>query len=226
MINTDFSLRAVVNTLSLPWQESPAPLVRRRCLESDGGESARATSIVEYEAGATFPAHRHDFGEEILVLDGIFSDEHGDYAPGTYLKSPPGSSHAPFSRGGCTLLVKLRHLDPLDAGRVVVHTRQSPWFPGLVTGLTVLPLAEFGVQHTAMVRWAPGTFFNPHRHYGGEEIYVVDGVFEDEYGRYPAGTWMRSPHLSVHQPFSREGCLIFVKTGHLPAGDTVSACSV
>ena len=66
MINTDFSLRAVVNTLSLPWQESPAPLVRRRCLERDGGESARATSIVEYEAGATFPAHRHDFGEEIL----------------------------------------------------------------------------------------------------------------------------------------------------------------
>jgi len=92
----------------------------------------------------------------------------------------------------------------------------APWFPGLVDGLSVLPLSEFGTQHTAMVRWAPGTFFSPHRHYGGEEIFVVDGVFEDEHGRYPTGTWIRGPHLSQHQPFSREGCLILVKTGHLP----------
>ena len=54
--------------------------------------------------------------------------------------------------------------------------------------------------------------------YGGEEIYVVDGVFEDEHGRYPAGSWIRSPHMSLHQPFSKEGCTIFVKTGHLLEG--------
>jgi anti-sigma factor ChrR (cupin superfamily) len=88
---------------------------------------------------------------------------------------------------------------------------------GLVAGLTVLPLSEFGTQHTAMVRWAPGTFFNPHRHHGGEEIFVVEGVFSDEHGSYPAGSWLRSPHLSQHQPFSRKGCLILVKTGHLLA---------
>jgi anti-sigma factor ChrR (cupin superfamily) len=216
MINTDFSLRAVVDTLTAPWQASPAPRVRRRLIEREGGEVARATSIVHYEPGACFASHRHDLGEEILVLDGILSDEHGEYGPGTYLKNPPGSSHAPCSAGGCTLFVKLRHLDPNDQGRRMVDTGQATWFPGLVPGLTVLPLSEFGVQHTAMVRWAPGTLFNPHRHYGGEEIYVVEGVFADEHGRYPAGTWLRSPHLSVHQPFSREGCLIFVKTGHLP----------
>jgi len=83
----------------------------------------------------------------------------------------------------------------------------------------VMPLSEFGATHTALVRWAPGTRFNPHRHYGGEEIYVLEGVFEDEFGRYPAGTWLRSPHLSAHQPFSREGCIILVKVGHLPIAD-------
>ena len=67
----------------------------------------------------------------------------------------------------------------------------------------------------AVVRWAPGTYFNPHRHFGGEEIFVIDGVFEDEHGRYPEGTWLRSPHMSAHKPFSVEGCTIFVKTGHL-----------
>lgn len=178
---------------------------------------ARATSVVRYAPGARFDAHLHELGEEILVLEGTLSDEDGNYGPGTYLKNPPGSRHAPYSDEGCLLFVKLRHLDRTDAERCVVDTLSATWFQGMVAGLTVLPLSEFGTQHTAMVRWAPGTYFNPHRHYGGEEIFVVEGVFSDEHGSYPAGSWIRSPHLSQHQPFSREGCLILVKTGHLPS---------
>ena len=214
-LNADFSQRCIVDSNSLPWQASPSPRVHRRLLERIGGEVARATSVVRYAAGARFDAHSHDLGEEILVLEGTLSDESGVYGPGTYLKNPPGSAHAPFSEDGCTLFVKLRHLDPQDQMRVVVPTRQAQWRQGLVPGLTVLPLNEFGTCHTAMVRWAPDTYFNPHRHYGGEEIFVVEGVFSDEHGDYPQGSWLRSPHLSQHQPFSREGCLILVKTGHL-----------
>lgn len=215
VVNADLSQRCVVNSHALPWQPSPSPLVHRRPLERDGGEIARATSIVRYGAGAKFNLHQHDLGEEILVLDGTLSDAQGDYGPGTYIKNPPGSSHAPYSVSGCTLWVKLRHLSPHDHQRVVVHTRQSAWFPGMVDGLMVMPLSEYGTSHTALVRWAPDTYFNPHRHYGGEEIFVVEGVFSDEHGRYRQGSWIRSPHLSQHQPFSVEGCLILVKTGHL-----------
>lgn len=214
-LNADFSQRCVVDSHNLPWQASPSPQVHRRLLERIGGEVARATSVVRYAAGARFDAHSHDLGEEILVLEGTLSDESGVYGQGTYLKNPPGSAHAPFSEEGCTLFVKLRHLDPQDQVRVVVPTRQAQWRQGLVPGLTVLPLNEFGTCHTAMVRWAPDTYFNPHRHYGGEEIFVLEGVFSDEHGHYPQGSWLRSPHLSQHQPFSREGCLIWVKTGHL-----------
>lgn len=217
-LNADLGQRCVVDSHQLPWQASPSPLVHRRMLERDGGEVARATSVVRYAAGARFDAHTHDRGEEILVLEGTFSDESGDYGPGTYLKNPPGSAHAPFSRDGCTLFVKLRGLDPQDTERVVVPTRQAPWRQGMVPGLRVLPLWSFGTCNTALVRWAPGTFFNPHRHFGGEEIFVVEGVFSDEHGDYPQGHWLRSPHLSQHQPFSREGCLILVKTGHLLDG--------
>ena len=222
-LNSDFSQRVVVHPASLEWVDSPVPGIQRQLIERDGGEVARATSIVRYAAGSVFNNHRHDLGEEIVVLDGVFSDESGSFGPGTYLKNPPGSSHAPSSAAGCTLFVKLRHLDLADSQRIVVDTRQAAWFAGLVPGLSVLPLAEFGSQHTALVRWAPGTRFNAHRHYGGEEIYVLEGVFEDEFGRYPAGTWIRSPHLSAHQPFSDEGCTIFVKTGHLPIAPTDQA---
>lgn len=214
-LNANHAQRCVVNSLDLDWQDSPLPGVQRRMLERDGQEVARATSVVRYAPGARFDRHEHPLGEEILVLEGTFCDDSGEYPAGTYLRNPPGSAHAPFSPQGCTLLVKLRHMLPHDTASVRIATRQAAWHPGLVPGLSVMPLHQFEGEHTALVRWAPGTFFNPHRHYGGEEIFVVEGVFEDEHGRYSQGTWLRSPHLSQHQPFSREGCLIWVKTGHL-----------
>jgi anti-sigma factor ChrR (cupin superfamily) len=207
--------RCTVAAHDLPWVGSPAPGVERKPLERDGGEVARATSLVRYAPGAQFDSHVHGLGEEIFVLDGTFSDEHGDYGPGTYLRNPPGSSHAPFSRTGCSLFVKLRYHHPNDTQRVVIDTRTAHWQPGLVSGLQVMPLHTFETQHTALVRWAPHTYFNPHRHFGGEEILVLEGTFSDEHGDYPAMSWLRSPHLSQHQPFSRDGCLILVKVGHL-----------
>jgi len=214
-IHADFSQRVAIDTHAVDWVDSPSPGVQRKMLDRDGGEVARATSIVRYAPESSFPTHRHDLGEEIYVIDGDFRDEAGTHGPGTFLRNPPGSSHAPGSVDGCTLFVKLRHVDPQDLQQVAIDTRTAAWRPGLVEGLSVLPLCEFRTQHTALVRWAPGTRFQAQRRWGGEEIFVIDGVFEDEHGRYPAGSWLRSPHLSEHRPFSSEGCTILVKTGHL-----------
>lgn len=216
-LHADLDQRAVLDTLALPWTPSPMAGVERRMLDRRGGELARATSIVRYAPGSRFERHSHGGGEEILVLEGTFSDEAGDYPAGTYLRNPAGSSHAPFSEAGCTLLVKLRQMHPDDQQRLVVDTRQGCWHPGLVTGLEVLPLHGFGSEHVALVRWAPGTRFHPHRHPGGEEILVLEGVFEDEQGHYPAGHWLRNPPGSMHRPWSEQSCTIWVKTGHLPA---------
>ena len=213
-MNQDFSQRVVLNHHDLDWVESPHTGIERRMLDRIGGEVAKATSIVRYQPGSQFESHMHELGEEILVLQGILSDEKGEYPAGTYLMNPPGSSHAPRSESGCILFVKLRHLGPAQQQREVIDTRTSEWHQGMVSGLTVMPLMKQGLGST-LVRWAPQTYFNPHRHFGGEEIFVVDGVFEDEHGRYPSGSWIRSPHMSMHRPFSKEGCTIFVKTGHL-----------
>jgi len=167
--------------------------------------------------GSRFERHSHGGGEEILVLEGTFSDEQGDYPAGTYLRNPIGSNHAPSSEQGCTILVKLQQMHPADQQRLVIDTSKSSWVPGLVSGLEVLPLHAFGSEHVALVRWAPGTVFQPHGHPGGEEIFVLDGVFQDEHGTYPAGSWLRNPPGSVHRPWSEMGCTIWVKTGHLPA---------
>ena len=222
-LHCDWSERVVVDATSMPWVDSPMAGVRRKMLERDGDEVARATSMVRYAAGSRFSSHVHELGEELFVIDGEFCDDTGRFGPGTYIRNPPGSAHAPWSDEGCVLFVKLRYFDPADQARVVVNTGTTPWLQGMVPGLTVMPLHEFRTEHTALVRWAPETYFNAHRHFGGEEILVVEGVFEDERGRYPAGTWLRSPHMSQHQPFSREGCIILVKTGHLDPESRIAA---
>lgn len=214
-VNADFNARVAIDARNMPWMASPQAGVERKMLDRVGDEVARATSIVRYAPGSVFAPHTHELGEEFLVLTGTFEDDQGAYPAGTYVRNPPGSRHRPFSTAGCEIFVKLRQFQAGDDARVVIDTSQAAFRPGLVPGLTVLPLHEYGSEHVALVRWAPGTRFQAHTHWGGEEILVLEGTFSDEYGDYPAGSWLRSPHLSRHQPFSDEGCLIYVKVGHL-----------
>lgn len=193
------------------------PGVDRMMLDRVGEEVARATSLVRYAPGSTFSPHTHAGGEEILVLEGTFGDEHGLYPAGTYIRNPIGSSHTPqVGPEGALIFVKLHQFDADDTAQLTLNTQTESWRPGLVTGLSVMPLHQYQHENVALVRWAPNTQFQPHRHWGGEEIYVLDGVFHDEHGEYPKGTWIRSPHMSQHTPFTgEEGALIYVKTGHL-----------
>lgn len=62
----------------------------------------------------------------------------------------------------------------------------------------------------------PWSRFERHRHPGGEEILVLDGVFQDEHGDNTAGSWLRNPPWSIHRPWTDPGSTILVKTGHLP----------
>ncbi|MED5430076.1 MAG: cupin domain-containing protein [Pseudomonadota bacterium] len=216
-VNQNFLERVVVNSKKEPWHQSPSDGVERIYLERNNqGEKAIATSIVRFAPNSSFEEHIHEAGEEFFVLDGIFEDEYGSYPKGTYIRNPHGSKHNPFSRDGCTIFVKLRQFSKNDGKRVIKDTLNSSWLPGLVPGLCVMPLHEFEDEHTALVKWEPNTQFNTHQHWGGEEIFVLEGTFFDEYGVYPKGSWIRSPHLSQHKPYTeKEGALIFVKTGNL-----------
>jgi anti-sigma factor ChrR (cupin superfamily) len=218
-LNADFTQRVVVAAPDADsWVPSPEPGVERHRLDRVGDEVARATSLVRYRPGSRFASHTHGGGEEFLVLSGTFSDEQGDHPAGTYMRNPPGSAHAPFSREGCTLFVKLWQFAAGDTEPVRINTTQAAWRPGLVEGLSVMPLHEFDGVSTALVNWAPHTRFNTHSHPGGEEILVLQGLFRDEQGEYPAGTWLRSPRWSRHTPFTgAEGATILVKVGHLGA---------
>lgn len=217
LINGDLAAPAVSFADEALWLPLPGAGIDVRVLEHAGDDGGRTTSVVRYQPSTRLPFCEHPLGEEVLVLEGAFADEAGEYPAGTYVRNPPGSGNAPWSDGGCVLFVKRGQFHPADRERIAIDLRGAEWFPGLSRGIAVLPLHGFGSERVTLVRWAPETCFVPHQHPAGEEIYVLDGAVEDEEGRYTAGSWLRSPPGSQHRPFSLEGCLLYVKIGHLPA---------
>ena len=133
MLNIDFARAVRIDSSTVPWQASPMPGVWRKPLAREDAESGHATSIVRYDAGARFGHHRHPRGEEIFVLEGIFSDDGGDFGPGSYIRNSPGTGHAPFSEGGCVLFVKLHKFAPGDSSSVDYLVDHSGWIYGVDT---------------------------------------------------------------------------------------------
>jgi quercetin dioxygenase-like cupin family protein len=152
-VNADPSRRVVVDSRQMVWEASPSGSVWRKPLYRRGGEFGPVISLVRYAPGGSFREHAHPEGEEILVLDGVFSDEHGHYPAGTFLMNPHGSRHSPRSVSGCTLFVRLRQYPGDDRPRLVEDTRDpSSWRPGLVEGLRVRPCIPRAASRK-MWRW-------------------------------------------------------------------------
>jgi hypothetical protein len=215
-LNADFSRRVVVHAAQTPWVPSPIAGVDRRMLDRIGDEVARATSIVRYAPGSRFSRHTHGGGEEFLVLDGVFQDEHGDYPAGCYVRNPPTSSHTPGSAPGCTLFVKLWQFHPDDRTHVRLDTskmqlRPDPSRPSV----ELMSLYRDGQEDVRLERWAPATAIDlpvP----GGAELLVLDGSFTEGDERFEPQSWLRLPagsRLRAHA--GAEGCRVWVKTGHL-----------
>jgi anti-sigma factor ChrR (cupin superfamily) len=218
-INGDLSVRAAADTESMEWTPSPSGTVWRKRVHLVGApESGQVTSIVRYEPESSFPAHGHPEGEEILVLDGVFSDEHGDWPAGTYLLNPEGFRHAPYSKEGCLLFVKLRQFPGRDREHIAVDTNYLEWQPGTAHGISLKPLyAQGGYSDTVRLeRWQPGADPGLVSYEYGAELFVLEGSFSDDEGDYGKGSWLRLPAGASHHPHSAEGCLLYIKQSGLP----------
>jgi ChrR Cupin-like domain len=215
-INSDFGARAAVHAARLEWRPSPIPGIDRRMLDRIGDELARATSIVRYAPHSRFSPHAHGGGEEFLVLEGVFQDEHGDYPAGTYVRNPPTSRHTPGSEPGCTIFVKLWQFDPDDRTQLRIDT-SAPLFlpaPGL-PGIELAPLFEDSSERVRLERWAPNVMIETPLP-GGVELFVLDGDFSEGGEEFTKYSWLRLPaDSSLRARAGRQGCHLWVKSDHL-----------
>jgi anti-sigma factor ChrR (cupin superfamily) len=215
-LNADFSRRVVVHAARLSWTPSPMAGVERRMLDRIGDEVARATSIVRYAPKSRFSAHTHGGGEEFLVLEGVFQDEHGDFPAGSYIRNPPTSAHTPGSAPGCTIFVKLWQFDPDDRAHVRIETAKRPFVPDPARpGVQVMPLFHDRRETVRLERWVPGAEVDldvP----GGMELLVLDGGFTEGGESFEPQSWIRlPPGARLRATAAAGGCRLWVKAGHL-----------
>jgi len=215
-LNSDFGARVAVHAARRPWTPSPIPGVDRRMLDRIGDEVARATSIVRYAPQSRFSPHMHGGGEEFLVLDGVFQDEHGDYPAGTYVRNPPTSSHTPASQPGCTIFVKLWQFDPDDRTSVRIDTSGVSFTPAPdLPGVELALLYEGAWELVLLERWAPGCGISVPLP-GGIELLVLEGSFTEAGEQFTRLSWLRLPAGATLQATAGpKGCKVWVKSGHL-----------
>ena len=218
-LNADFTKRATVHGQQIDWIASPMPGVDRRMLDRIGDEVARATSIVRYAPGSEFSAHTHTGGEEFFVLEGVFSDNYGDFPAGTYVRNPPTTSHAPSSKDGCTIFVKLWQFDMDDRNQFHVDTLSADYAADTTRpGVSVLSLHKDAQEEVSMETWAPAANVSVQAP-GGAEILVVDGSFTEGVDAHDVQSWTRLPDGgTMTATAGPNGAKVWIKRGHL-AGD-------
>ena len=214
-INGDFTRPVIVHAARKDWVPSPAPGVHRRMLFRIGEEKARATSIVRYAPGSAFPRHTHTGGEEFVVLDGVFQDEHGDYPAGAYIRNPPGTSHVPASKDGCTIFVRLWQFRADDRAQTVRQPGEGQQVPPQAGAVAATILFDDGHEEVRFEDWQAGGNVIVENTKGLEFLLLSGGLMVDgetlepqAWGRLPAGR-------ALHAQASHKGARLWIKRGPL-----------
>ena len=208
-IHPDLNQTVHLSADRFEWVASPLPGVERVMLDRVGEEVAVATSIVRYAPGSYFDPHSHALGEEFLVLEGVFSDEHGDFPAGTYVRNPPGTRHKPHSEDGCVIFVKLRQFSEQDTQPVVrtidptmpVNERRT--------------LHRFQQEHVECLRVPAGTRVAFDAHVCVRELLLLSGscTWQQEKTRTLGPlSWIRMRPGEPLRINTLDECLIFTKT--------------
>lgn len=204
-MNSDYDKRALINTATIEWEKTEQKGIFKKILSLNMEEE---TALIKMEEHSKVNENSQINNVEIFVLEGTYINEFGEFDKGSYLHLPKEDEAFVKTTIGCTIFKKTNY--STNDQHIIIDTSTSEWLPGQ-GNLEVLPL---DIQ-TALVKWPKNERFIPHKHWGGEEIFVLQGTFMDEHGKYPQGSWIRSPHLSEHYPYVDEETIIFVKTGHL-----------
>ena len=213
-LNADFTQRVILHSHDIPWKASPMAGVDRRMLDRIGGEVARATSIVRYAPGSQFSAHTHTGGEEFIVLEGVFQDEHGDYPAGTYVRNPPTTSHTPGAAEGCVIFVKLWQFDPDDRNQF-----RKEMDAELITadpGVHLTVLHQDARETVRFVALDAGCMLSEALQ-GGAEVLMISGSATEGSDTLVHGSWLRLPQgADLRITAGADGAKFWIKTGHLP----------
>jgi anti-sigma factor ChrR (cupin superfamily) len=216
-INAQCDKLVIISANEMVWEPAGQRGVSRTLLERVNNEEfGRETSLVRLEPGTELEPEVLSTRLEIFVVEGSFSDGHGEYGARTFIMNPPGTTYTASSRDGCTLYAKRLNGFKTDDERVVTVLSAADWTP---FGHRVAEVVHFYKNDQRDVTARVGNVFPnaqvmEHDHPGGEEVLILDGVFKDQFGDGIPGTWLRYPIGLAHAPYTEnEGALIYIRDG-------------
>lgn len=216
IVNGDFDQRCAVHGGQAAWLPSPLAGVDRIMLDRIGAEVARATSLVRYAPESSFSPHVHAGGEEFLVLEGVFQDEHGDFPVGSYVRNPPQTAHTPGSDKGCVIFVKLWQFDPADRTPVCIDTTAASADDSARSKRADRLLLHEDTRESVQMVWLDAGTPLELEAPGGMEVLVVAGGFEEAGEEFSKWSWLRLP--CGYKGLLRAGnggAVLWTKRGHL-----------
>lgn len=218
-VNADLTRHVIVHTADMAWEETGHPGIRQKRLERlNDPVKGRETLLMRLDPDTALPTMETPARMEIYVVEGAYTDEHGDHPAGTYIQYPPGFSHSPSSKAGCVLFVKRRN--GRGGEHLVIDTNRDEWQPWGHRGGKMIRFYKddggFEAAHIGDMR--PNAQIPEHDHPGGEEIFIFGGAMADEFGVCKPGTWVRFPVGLRHTPASLDdGCKLYVREGDVLA---------
>ena len=205
----------IVRSSMLEWLPGARTGVIRRELERGAMASDNVTSIVRFGPGVGFPRHLHHVGEEIFVLDGVFSDESGHFSAGAYLRNPAGTSHGPYSKDGCTILIKLLPGEPRGEMSVIVNAAQLDWIESGARGISGKVLLRDGKTTVTLERLVAGSRYPASARHDGEELFLIEGAAQSAlFGDLRVGDWIRNPADVAADITTGSSAIFWVKRRH------------
>ena len=218
-VNADPKQVAAMDTNGMQWEPAGQPGAWKKVLERVvDAKKGRETALVRLDAGVRLPDELLSERVETFVIEGDYSDGHGEYGAHTFIRNPEGTSQAPSTRNGCVLYVKRRVPIRSGAARFVIDAKTAQWMAFPHRGADVLhlyPNAD-GIETGRIGNVHPHRKIPSHDHSIGEETFVLRGCLADEYTAYTPGMWFRMPCGVPHAPFTEAaGCMMLIREGDL-----------
>lgn len=217
-VNSDLTKFTVVCADDVAWETTEIEGIHCKTLERvlDTG-LARETCLYKLDPGATFPSETLDERIEVFVIYGKFSDGTTEVGKYNYLRIPPGSKVQFRSETGCVIFFRRREERGSGGTRFSIDIGDSSNFEAWgERGSEKVPLEDPTEPSVGawVGRMIPDLHIPNHDHANGEEIFILEGVIEDEYCAAGPRTWLRFPIGFRHAPFSQHNdVLMLVREG-------------
>jgi anti-sigma factor ChrR (cupin superfamily) len=216
-VNADCTKLVILRPDEVAWETTDQTGVSRKILERvNDGEFGRETSLVRLAPNTRLAPEVLETRLEVFVIEGMFSDGHGDYGARTFIMNPPGTTYTAASKEGCVIYVKRLNGFESDDERTTTDLNAAEWVPFGHRVAEVVPFYKNEERDvTARVgKVFPNATIMEHDHPGGEEVLILDGVFTDQFGDITPGSWARYPIGLAHAPHTADdGALVYIRDG-------------